>query len=426
MSNNFKKFANSFQAVARLELEGITCLMKHLGNPQDQLRFVHVAGTNGKGSVCNFLRSILTDSGKKTGLYTSPNLISVCERISVDGVLISEDDINRILSQVEVAAKAVEEEIGDFPTQFEIWTAAAFCYFLEQKCDIVVLETGLGGARDATNVIMPPVASVITTVDVDHIEYLGDDLKGIAEAKAGIIKKGCSVTVSAIQKPVVADVLKNACAERENRLLFVNAPKIKDCCGFNEVFNYETTDGKFFSDVVCGITGAYQPENACIAIETAHALGIEEKYIVSGVENAKNPGRFEIMQKEPVVIYDGAHNKNGMEALVKCLKRYFPQWNGATFIMAFMGDKDIVGEFEILKENGLLEQSQIFVVKVKNNPRAAEPWDVCSVAENVGISAVGFEMLSDAYETALSVGKPVFVCGSLYLYKDFDEILKSL
>ena len=191
MSSDFKKFANSFQAVARLKLEGITCLMKHLGNPQDDLKFIHIAGTNGKGSVCNFLQNIFSDAGYRTGRYTSPNLISVCERISVDGELISQVDIDRIMKVVENAAKAVEVEIGDFPTQFEIWTAAAFCYFKEQKCDIVILETGLGGVRDATNVIKPPVAAVITTIDVDHVEYLGNSLTGIAEAKAGIIKNGC-------------------------------------------------------------------------------------------------------------------------------------------------------------------------------------------------------------------------------------------
>ena len=371
------------------------------------------------------MQSIFTESGKRTGRYTSPNLISVCERISVDGVLISEDDINRIMKDVEVAAKAVEDEIGDFPTQFEIWTAAAFCYFKEQKCDIVVLETGLGGARDATNVILPPVASVITTIDIDHIEYLGDRLEGIAEAKAGIIKKGCDLTVSAIQQRDAAKVIENACAERENQLIYAGKPESKGVRDFCEVFDYVAKDGAEFVDVECGIPGAYQPENACIAIETANALGIDGDCIKSGIKKAKNPGRFEIIQKNPVVIYDGAHNKNGMTALVRCLGRYFSDWCGATFIMAFMGDKDISGEFEILKQGGFFENSQIFAVKVKNNPRAAEAEDVCRIAEGCGVDAVAFGDLKDAYIKALEIGKPVIICGSLYLYKDFDEVLKN-
>lgn len=422
MSNDFKNFANSFQAVARLQLEGITCLMNHLENPQNDLKFIHVAGTNGKGSVCNFLRSIFTTAGKKTGLYTSPNLITVCERISVDGEQISEDDINRILEKVEGAAEKVKTETGALPTQFEIWTAAAFCYFKEQKCDLVVLETGLGGERDATNVILPPMASVITTIDIDHVEYLGDKLDGIAQAKAGIIKKGCPVTVSAKQKTKAEAVLQKHCAEKQNRLVVANEPVLKGTEAFHEIFDYTANDGKYFENVKCGICGFYQPENAVLAIETANALGIDEKHIKKGIAEAVHRGRFEIIGKNPAVIYDGAHNPNGMTALAKCLNRYFPEWNGATFIMAFMGDKDIAGELEILKNYGLLKASKIFAVKVKNNPRAAEIHKVCEDVRAVGAEALGYAEIADAYKEALKIGKPVIICGSLYLYKDFDEI----
>ncbi|MBE7023939.1 MAG: bifunctional folylpolyglutamate synthase/dihydrofolate synthase [Ruminococcaceae bacterium] len=430
MNTDFKKFANSFQAVARLQLEGISCLTKHLGNPQNDLKFIHIAGTNGKGSVCNFLQCIFTDAGFRTGRYTSPNLISVCERISVDGTLISEQDINRILSAVEDAAKKVEAEIGDFPTQFEIWTAAAFCYFKEQKCDIVILETGLGGTRDATNVIPPPLASVITSIDIDHIEYLGDTIEKIAAEKAGIIKANtdgaCGLTVSAVQQSSAAKVLTEVCEQKNNRLIFSNKPISKRTTGFHEVFDYTTNDGKHFAEIECGIPGFYQPENASIAMETAHILGISEKHIRNGIESASNPGRFEILSEDPIVIYDGAHNKNGMAALSECLCRYFPQWQGATFIMAFMGDKDIGGELNILKSRGLLNNSEIFAVKVKDNPRAAEISTVCKYAKESGITVKGFPELHEAYKTAISNEKPVVICGSLYLYKDLDEVLKNV
>lgn len=423
MNNDFKEFANSFQVVARLQLEGITCLMKHLGNPQKDLKFIHIAGTNGKGSVCSFLQNIFTESGCRTGKYTSPNLISVCERISVDGVLISEEDISRLMSLVEKAARAVEEEIGDFPTQFEIWTAAAFCYFKEQKCDVVVLETGLGGTRDATNVIPAPMASVIMPIDIDHIEYLGDTVEKIAAEKAGIIKNGCALTVSAMQMTEAADVLVDVCVERENKLIFAGKPELKEPEGFNEIFDYITSDGKSFCNIKCGIPGVYQLENAVVAIETANALGVDMMSIKNGIAKASNPGRFEIIRKNPVVIYDGAHNVNGMIALAKCLKRYFTQWSGATFIMAFMGDKDIAGELEILKKSGLMEGSEIFAVKVKDNPRAAETNTVCEASEKLGIDAAPYESLADAYDNALKNGKIVVLCGSLYLYKDFNEVL---
>ncbi len=430
MENNFKKFANSFQAIARLRLEGISCLMKHLGNPQNNLKFIHIAGTNGKGSVCNFLQCIYTDAGYRTGRYTSPNLVSVCERISVDGVLISEEDINRILTTVEEAARKVESELGDLPTQFEIWTAAAFCYFKEQSCDMVILETGLGGTRDATNVISAPVASVITSIDIDHIEYLGDTIEKIAGEKAGIIKahadKSTGLTVSAPQQPDAEKVLKKVCSEQSNRLIFAGLPIAKDTVDFHEIFDYTASDVTVFENIECGISGFYQPQNAAIAIETAHALGICEKHIKSGIKAATNPGRFEILSRDPVVIYDGAHNTNGMTALAKCLVRYFPKWQGATFIMAFMGDKDISGELEILKGCGLLENSEIYAVKVKNNPRAAEVSMVCDCAKALNIDAIPYNDLKDAYTTALSKGQPTILCGSLYLYKDLDEVLKSL
>jgi len=172
-NNSFKSYANSFQAIARLRLESIECLLNHLGNPQNDLKFIHIAGTNGKGSVCSFLQCIFQDAGYLTGKYTSPNLISVCERISVDGENIPQNELDDVLAKVEKGVRLVEKDLGEAPTQFEIWTAAAFLYFKARKCDIVILETGLGGTRDATNIIPPPLASVICRLDLDHTEYLG-------------------------------------------------------------------------------------------------------------------------------------------------------------------------------------------------------------------------------------------------------------
>ncbi len=429
MSNDFKKFANSFQAVARLQLEGIGCLMNHLGNPQNQLKFIHIAGTNGKGSVCSFLQNIFTDAGYKTGKYTSPNLVTVRERISVDGEMISEEDITRILKTVEIAANNVKAELGELPTQFEIWTAAAFCYFKEQNCDMVVLETGLGGTRDATNIIPCPAATVITTIDIDHVEYLGNTIEKIAAEKAGIIKKPQNnkqgITVSARQNPKASEVLTQTCSEKNHNLIFTNTPILKTFEDFCEIFDYTSSDGTALCDIKCGISGVYQPDNAALAIETALALGINTKHIKSGISKAKNPGRFEIIQKNPVVIYDGAHNKNGMLALSKSLNHYFPKWDGGTFIMAFMGDKDIKGELEILQNSGLLANSQIFAVKVKDNPRVAEIGLIYKTASDLGINATAYKELSDAYKEALSLNKPIILCGSLYLYKDFDEVLTA-
>lgn len=422
----FTQYANSFQATARLRLESIKQLLMHLGNPQNDLKCIHVAGTNGKGSVCSFLQCILTDAGLKCGKYTSPNLINVAERISIDGTLISDAELEALLNSVQQSAELVKEEQGELPTQFEIWTAAAFCYFKEKKCDIVILETGLGGTRDATNIIPPPLCSVITRLDLDHTEYLGSTLSEIAAEKAGIIKpphsanaKGLTVTIP--QRADAMSVLDRACKEMRNRLLVADHPEITKSRGFHETFSYKGLVG-----LECGITGFYQPENASLATEVALALGISEKNIRSGLKKARNPARFEIIQKSPAVIFDGAHNKNGIVALAGSLKHYFPVWQGATFITAFMGDKDIEGSLSALKDSGLLNNSEIFAVAVKNNPRAAKPEKLCQIAASLGIAATPFLELKNAYQAALKKNKPLILCGSLYLYKDFDEVLKSL
>ena len=191
MSKEFLNYANSFQAPARLRLESITYLLDALGNPHKKLRCVHIAGTNGKGSVCAFLSSMLTAAGYKTGKYISPNMVRVTERISIDGVDISEDELEILMDEVKTAAEKAKEHFGEYPTQFELWTAAAFLHFLRTGCDVCVIEVGMGGERDATNVIERPLLSVITSISYDHMGFLGSTLTEIARCKAGIIKKGC-------------------------------------------------------------------------------------------------------------------------------------------------------------------------------------------------------------------------------------------
>ena len=425
-NHDFKEFANSFQAIARLRLESIECLLRFLGNPQNDLSFIHIAGTNGKGSVCSFLQCIFTASGVRTGKYTSPNLVSVRERISVDGEYISQSDLDCVMSEVESAAEKVRAEQGELPTQFEIWTAAAFRYYKQKKCGLVILETGLGGTRDATNIIPPPLASVITGISLDHTEYLGSTISEIASQKAGIIKRHTDgtqgLTVSAPQVHDAAKVISNTCRKRGNTLVFANAPHVTGISDFHESFDCTLSDGRTLSGLTSGICGSYQPENAAVAAETAARLGVGEEYIREGIKAAKNAGRFEIIRRNPTVIYDGAHNRGGMQALVRSLTRGFPDWHGAAFITAFMADKDIDGAFAELAESGLAENSDFFAVQVKDNPRAASPSQICSAAARHGIRAKGAASLADAYSAALSLGKPVILCGSLYLYKDFSEI----
>lgn len=415
----FKAYANSFQTKSRLGLESIGALCLKCGNPQKMLKYIHVAGTNGKGSVCAFLQCILSASGLKTGKFISPNMIDVCERISIDGKNISEEEMDALLSQVEEAAKEVEREKGSMPTQFEIWTAAAFIYFAKKNCDIVVLETGLGGRLDATNIIDAPVLSIITKIDIDHIEYLGGTIEKIAAEKAGIIKKGSTVITTSNQSEEVIAVLKEK-AEREGAefILAKNAENHRHE-GMSEIFDIQQ-----LKTLKINLAGIHQTENAALAVEAAQLFGINEEYIRIGLEAARNIGRFEKLSDFPLVIFDGAHNVSGTEALVSAVNRYLPD-EKISVIYASMADKDIDASLCLFKENGFSERTKIFTVPVKDNPRAQTPEKLCKQFESFGFQAFACSDIAEAYEMAVKEQNIIIICGSLYLYKDFTEYIKK-
>ena len=416
--SDFKKYANSFQTKSRLGLLSIGSLCEKCHNPQNNLKFIHVAGTNGKGSTCAFLQCILTDSGLKCGKFISPNMIDVCERISIDGVNISKKELDDILDYVEKAAKEVEKECGAMPTQFEIWTAAAFIYFDKKKCDIVVLETGLGGRLDATNIISSPLCSVITRIDVDHTEYLGDTIEKIAAEKAGIIKENSAV-ITVPQSESVIDILRKKALEK-NSLFIINS----ECHnnrkeGMSEIFDFETLES-----LKINLAGLHQTENAALAVKTAQYLKIDEKYIRSGLLRARNIGRFEKLSDNPIVIFDGAHNLSGTASLINSIERYFSK-ERLSVIYASMADKDIDSSLMLFKEHGFCEKAQFLTVTVRDNPRAQNAGVLEKELTAFGFCAQSCESIADAYEKAIKKGDTTIICGSLYLYKDFMQTIKN-
>ncbi len=413
--SDFKTYANSFQAKSRLGLESVGALCQKCGAPQKMLKFIHVAGTNGKGSTCAFLQCILSGSGLKTGKFISPNMIDVCERISIDGKNISKEELDEILSEVETSAKEVEREKGAMPTQFEIWTAAAFIYFAKQNCDIVVLETGLGGRLDATNIIDAPLLSIITKIDIDHIEYLGGTIEKIAAEKAGIIKAGSKVITTPNQPKEALAVLKETAKDRGAEFIVTQTCENHSHKGMSEIFDFGE-----LKNLKINLAGIHQTENASLAVTAAQILGVEEKHIRSGLEKARNIGRFEKLSENPTVIFDGAHNLNGTEALVNAMNRYFPE-EKFSIIYAAMADKDINASLLHLKENGFCERTEIFTVPVKDNPRAETPERLAKKFEKFGFNAIPYENIGKAYEAATELNNVILICGSLYLYKDFTE-----
>lgn len=311
-------------------------LMNRLGNPQNDLRFVHVAGTNGKGSVCAMLSSVLTAAGYRTGLYTSPHLLRVNERMKVDGVDISDGDLVSLAERIKPAADAME----DRPTEFELLTAMAFLYFQERRCDIVVLEVGLGGRLDATNLIRAPEAAVICNIGLDHTEVLGNTLGQIAGEKAGIIKPGTSAILYG-QSLEVEDVVAQRCRDCGVPLRITDETRetLLSAGLDGQVLRYRERRALRLS-----LLGTYQYHNAAVALDTVDILTsrgwrIPEEAVGSGLIGAVWPGRFEVIRRGPLVIVDGAHNPNGAEELAKCLDQYLPG-RKLTFIMGVMADKD--------------------------------------------------------------------------------------
>ena len=408
----FKGYANSFQAIARLGLANIGCLLSHLDNPQDRLRFVHIAGTNGKGSVAAFLSCMLTKAGYKTGSYISPNMLRVNERISIDGKEITDDAMKQLFTLVEAACVRAEADTGVYPTQFEIWTAMAFCYFAEQKCDYVVLETGLGGRRDATNIVSTTVLAVITHIALDHMQYLGNTIEQIVGEKAGIIKPETRV-VSARQEDGAAEVLRKVCVKQNSMLTFAEPILPGDYDGI-----YEVLSSGDFAGVKLSLGGVNQLDNAACAIAAARALKLDDDAIRYGLTHAVNPGRFEQVAEQ--TYFDGAHNPDGVAALIRNLDRYFPGRKTA-YIMATMCDKDIRTSLRMLDDGA----AEFYMVAVEDNERSMPADELACIAREEGLTAKAYPSMQEAYAAAQKSGRLIVICGSLYLYKDFIDMQEA-
>lgn len=322
-------------------LDSIRRLCIALSDPQKKLRFIHIAGTNGKGSVGAFINSVLSEAGYKTGRYVSPAVMDYLEKIQYNNKNISEEEFASAIEKVKKAADSIASDGFPHPTVFEMETAAAFCYFAEKNCDIVLLEAGMGGKSDATNVIDTSELSVITSISLEHTQFLGNTLEKIAGEKAGIIKRnGRAVTVS--QNPDVMNVIRKVSEENNAKLSEAN---LSDITGYKFENGIQNFSYGSYRDISISLPGKFQTENAALAIESCRALrekgfSISDKDIYKGLETAAWPGRFEIIKKQsPVIIIDGSHNSSAAEKLRESLDLYFPDKRTA-FIMGTFKDKN--------------------------------------------------------------------------------------
>lgn len=328
-------------------LEGIRELLKRLGNPQEQLSCVHIAGTNGKGSTLAFVSAIFIKSGYKTGTYTSPAVFGYEERIQVNGRWIPKDRVAELLSRIRMACEAMTAAGFSHPTVFEMETAMAFLYFQEEKCQLVCLECGLGGRLDATNIIGKPICCAFTSISRDHMKLLGDNLQAIAKEKAGILKMGCPA-VSAMQQPEVETALRRAAETLDCPFQMVDKESLQleaiESGGKEAFCQVQRFSYKAYRNMEISLLGFHQAENAALAIEITEAVRgagyeIPEAALYQGLQCAKWPGRFSRVSESPPIFIDGAHNEDGAKKLAQIVKFYFTNWK-ICYIIGIFQDKE--------------------------------------------------------------------------------------
>lgn len=401
-------------------LERIQALLDAMGNPERKCKFVHVTGTNGKGSTCAMVASILRKAGYKTGLYTSPYLIRFNERIQINGEQISDADICELTEYVKPFAESIFER----PTEFEMVTAIGFEYFARHKCDIVVCEVGMGGEFDATNVIPAPEAAVICNIGLDHTEVLGNTLEKIAGAKAGIIKPGCDAVLYRERSSVEAVF--------EERCKALNVPLHKVDFDSLHLLSHslegQVFDWERFHALRLPLLGEHQLHNAAVALTTARVLQkrgwkITDEQIREGIESVRWPGRFELMRKDPMFIIDGGHNPQCIEALVKNIRDYLPG-RELTVLTGVLGDKD----FHCMYRD-VAQYAKEFITITPANPRALTAEKLADYLRQFGKPVTACDVVADGVRLAIEhAGKDgVVLCyGSLYMIGDIDAALQTL
>jgi dihydrofolate synthase/folylpolyglutamate synthase len=402
---------------SKFGLERTNELLERIGNPQKKLKFVHVAGTNGKGSTCAMIAKTLTLAGYNTGLYISPFINNFNERMQMNGVPIS----NSMLAEITAFVKPHADAMADHPTEFELITVIAIEYYLRSKADIVVFEVGMGGELDSTNAIDTPELAIITNIGFDHMRELGDTIQKIASAKAGIIKSGGDVLIYD-QNPEADEVFAAACLSRGARLHIADHSRVSNVVASLDALTF---DCKPYGTLRCGLVGTYQAKNAAVAITAIELLQskgwkISEQNLKDGLLTVRWPARFELLRRSPIFIADGGHNPQGIAAVASSLKEHFPN-QPITFLMGVMADKDIP---QMLDQ--LVPIAKAFVTVTPDNPRALSADVLAAMIGERGLAADSRGNVQEGVDRAIELaGKSGIVCalGSLYLLGDVRKSL---
>lgn len=418
---------STYKFGSKLGLENIRYLLELMGNPHLDLKVIHVAGTNGKGSTSTFINSILLEEGYSVGLFTSPYLEEFTERIRINGNNIPKDDLAKVTEVVKSKVEIMISQGKQHPTEFEIVTAIAMLYYKMKDVDYVVLEVGMGGRLDSTNVIEKPLVSLITPIALDHTEYLGDTIDKIAYEKAGIIKKNSFVVVHP-QREAAMEVIKNVSAKRESELTIapIDTIKIKKYNEFGIIFDVNI-EGIAYNDFEIELLGKHQVNNATVALtgimalKKYHKIEVSEKAIRNGLKKTRWPGRLEVLKRNPTLLIDGAHNIHGAKALKKSIEEIF-NYDRLISVIGILGDKDVDG---ILGE--IIPLCDKVIITKPNNPRAISLNKLKEKIEDLGKEVLMYEDISRAVNKSLEMAEKddlILYCGSLYMIGDIRSKLK--
>ncbi|HIE12834.1 MAG TPA: bifunctional folylpolyglutamate synthase/dihydrofolate synthase [Desulfotomaculum sp.] len=414
---------NAAAAGIKPGLERITALLGRLGSPERGLKAVHVGGTNGKGSVCALLTGVLTAAGYKTGSFTSPHLHSYTERFRINGVPVERARLAGLIREVRPALDALRRE-GTIPTEFEIHTALAFLLFAQEAVDVAVVEVGLGGRYDATNVVLPE-AAVITNVGLDHTDYLGESLERIAWEKAGIIKPGVPVVTGA-EGPALT-VIAEECAAKKAPLFVLGRDfdaVARESSLAGQVFDIRDWLGGY-SGMRIRLLGRHQLDNAACAVAVARLFGergwgVDETAVREGLAAAAWPGRLEVVKEKPLVVLDGAHNAAGAQALKEALEEYFPG-RRIVLLLGIFADKERAAVAATL-----CPMAAAVVVTRPPGPRAGDWREVAALAQRYAPAVFAVEEIPAAVAWVLSLAEPedvAVITGSLYLIAEARAVL---
>jgi len=421
---NIEEYLNKFDKFTKEPtLKAMEYIMEKFGSPHKKIKMLHAAGTNGKGSVCEMLNNVLIHAGYKVGKFVSPHLIRFNDGICINNVEISNEDIEKILVPMSKVIDEYNEENKVKVKWFEVITSIAFIYFAKQNCDIAVIETGMGGTWDCTNII-DPIASIITKIGYDHMDLLGSTIEEIAKHKAGIIKEN-SETVFFYQEDVI-DVVQNACHERNNRLHLI---KEADVSNYRYNSEFQEFDYKTYKDIQINLKGKAQVKNACECLECIDILRdkgykISDDAVRKGLSTVVHKARLEVLKQEPLIIFDGGHNESAIINLRESIEQYYSSYKEKTYIVSILKTKDYRTIIKNLCKNndaififtnGIDKERYISNVDLYNTAKEYISEDKMHMAELED----AIKLIKEKYYDSLNL-----IVGSFYIYKRVCEILE--